>query len=137
MSNDKYSQLVFKINEDVAAASLIYFHGNNIEDYEKQDIVTNIKFESIITLIENKLFYKLMVDFLYSLDLSDQKYETNGNLRYDNYKGKFLFTTKNFVSFGTDWQSIHFMSKIILKDNINGVCVTRFQLSYIFNTTRT
>ena len=38
---------------------------------------------------------------------------------------------KDFVSFGTDRQSIYFMSTILLKDNINGILVTQFQLAYI------
>ena len=33
MSKDKYYQLVFSINDDVAATSLLYFHGDNIEDF--------------------------------------------------------------------------------------------------------
>ena len=45
MSKYKYSQLGVISNEDVANASLVYLHGDNIEDYYKQDIVTNIEFE--------------------------------------------------------------------------------------------
>ena len=48
MSKTKDFQLVFSINEDVAASSFIYLHGDNIEDYSKQDKVTNIVFESKI-----------------------------------------------------------------------------------------
>ena len=36
------SQLNVGINEDVAAASLITLHGKNIEEPDKQDIVTKI-----------------------------------------------------------------------------------------------
>ena len=57
------------------------------------------------------------------------------NIRDENYKGKLLFSIKYFVLFGTDSQSMYFMSTIFLKYKINGVCVTQFQLSYIHNTT--
>ena len=42
-NNDKNKeyQLVVSNNEDVAAPSFISLHDNNIEDYEKQDIVSN------------------------------------------------------------------------------------------------
>ena len=42
MSKDTYSQLIVRSNEDFSAASFLYFHGDKIEDSEKQDIVTNI-----------------------------------------------------------------------------------------------
>ena len=42
ISKDKYSPLVVIINEDVAAVSLISLYGDDIEDSEKQYIVTNI-----------------------------------------------------------------------------------------------
>ena len=29
-------------------------------------------------------------------ELSDTKYQTNGNVRDENYKGKFLFSMKDF-----------------------------------------
>ena len=45
MSKYKYSQLGVISHEDVANASLVYLHSDNIEDYYKQDIVTNIEFE--------------------------------------------------------------------------------------------
>ena len=50
-----------------------------------------------------------MIDLANKLKLGDQKH-TNGNIRYENYKGKFLFPMKYFVSFGTYCQSIYFMS---------------------------
>ena len=43
-----------------------------------------------------------MINFVNKLELSDQRYYTNGNIRDGNYKGKFSFTMKEFVSFGTD-----------------------------------
>ena len=42
---------------------------------------------------------------------------------------------KDFMSIGTDFQSIYFTSTIFLKDKINGVHVTQFQLAYIIDTT--
>ena len=42
MSKDTYSQLIVRSNEYFLAASFLYFHGDKIEDSEKQDIVTNI-----------------------------------------------------------------------------------------------
>ena len=38
---NKESQFVVGINEYVEAASLLTFHGNNIEDYEKKELVSN------------------------------------------------------------------------------------------------
>ena len=72
MSKYKDSQLVVSSNEYFAAASLIYLNGNNIEDDDKQEIVTNIKFKSIIPSIKNKCFHQRMVYFLDKLELSDQ-----------------------------------------------------------------
>ena len=42
---------------------------------------------------------------------------------------------KDFVPFGTDRQSMDFMSTKFLKENINGDCVPQFQLAYIRDTT--
>ena len=42
---------------------------------------------------------------------------------------------KDFVSLGADIQSIYFMSTRLLKDKIDGVRVTKFQLAYTSNTT--
>ena len=39
MSKDKDYKLVVRSNEDLAAVSLIFLHGNNIENYNKQDRV--------------------------------------------------------------------------------------------------
>ena len=69
-----------------------------------------------------------MVKFVNKIELSDQKHQTAGNIRGENYKGKFLFAMKDFVSFGTDSQSIYFISIKLLKDKINGVRVPKFQL---------
>ena len=41
MSRDKDSQMVFSSIENVTDASFIYSNGNNNNDYDKQDIVTN------------------------------------------------------------------------------------------------
>ena len=50
-----------------------------------------------------------MVDFVNTLDLSYQIYNTNGNVRDENYKVKFLSPMRDFLSFGTDLQSMYFM----------------------------
>ena len=79
-------------------------HGDNIGEYDKQDIDTNIQFESILPSIKKYFFHQHMVDFMNKPELSDQKDQTNDDLRDENYKGKYLFTMKEFVSFGTDCQ---------------------------------
>ena len=56
-----------------------------------------------------------MADFLNKLEISDQKYQTNGNVRDENSKGKILFLIKEFVSFRTDCQVVYFMSTKFLK----------------------
>ena len=45
-----------------------------------------------------------MVDIVNRLDKSDQKYQTNENVRDENYKGKLLSSVTDLVSFGTDFQ---------------------------------
>ena len=44
-----------------------------------------------------------MVDFVNKIELSD-KNKTNGNVRYENFKRKFLFPMKYFMAFDTDCQ---------------------------------
>ena len=56
-----------------------------------------------------------MFYFVNKLELSDKKYQTNGTIRYDNYKGKFLFPMKDFVAFETHFQSMYFISTIFQK----------------------
>ena len=56
-----------------------------------------------------------MINFVDKLELSDQKYKTNGNIRYGSYKRNLLFTMNYFVTFGTDLQSIYFTSTRFLK----------------------
>ena len=65
--------MVIVSNEDVAAASLLALHSVNIEETDKQDIVTNISFEAIVSSIKKCFFNHSMVDFVNKLDLSDQK----------------------------------------------------------------
>ena len=86
--------MVVSSNEYVASASLIYLHVNTIGDFDKQYIVTNIELEAIIASIKNNIFHQRMVGFFNKLELSYQKYQTNGTLRDDNYKGKLLFPMK-------------------------------------------
>ena len=47
MLRDKESPLVEVINEDVAAASLLSFHGGNDEESEQRDMCENIAFEAV------------------------------------------------------------------------------------------
>ena len=51
-------------NEYVAAASFLTCHDDKIEESDKQDIVTNIKFDAIVPSIKNQLFNQFMVDFM-------------------------------------------------------------------------
>ena len=67
-----------------------------------------------------------MVDFVNKVEFKDQKYQTNGTVRDGSYKGKLLFPMKDFVSFGTDRQSMFFMPTRLLKQNIYGVHVPQF-----------
>ena len=78
-----------------------------------------------------------MVDFVNKPELSDQEYQTNGNVRDGNYNVNFLFTMKDFVSFATYRQSMYFMSIRFLKYKINGFRVPQFKLAYICDTTNT
>ena len=60
-----------------------------------------------------------------------RKNKTNRTLRVESYKVNFSFTTQDFVPFGTDCQYMFYMSKVLLKDMIDGVRVPQFQLDYI------
>ena len=73
--------------------------------------------------------------FFYKLESSDEKYQTNGTVRYESYKGNLLFPMKDFWTFGIYCRSVFFMSNIFLKYNIGGVRVPQFKLAYIINTT--
>ena len=64
--------------------------------------------------------------FVNKLELSDEKYQTNRNVRYENCKVDLLFTMKDFVSIGTDHQPMYFISTRLSKDNIDGVHVKKF-----------
>ena len=110
-------------------------HGYNIEGYYKQDVVTNMKFESIITSIKRNFFHQRMVDFANTLELIDQKYLSNRTVSCGIYKGKFLFPMKYLLSFRTYLQLVYFMSTILLKYKISVFRVPSFQLAYIRNTT--
>ena len=98
-------------------------------------MVKNIEFEAKIPSIKNNLFNQIMVNSLNKLEFSDDKYQTICTILYGNDKGEFLFPKNEFVSFGTDFQSMYFISTRFLKDKIDGVCVPQFKLAYIFNTT--
>ena len=134
MSKYKDYSSVIKSTKDVASELLVSLHGDNIEYSDKQDIVTNIEFEARIPSIKKNFFHQRMVEFANKLDSSDQKYQTNGIVRDENYKGKFLFAMKYFLSFGRDYQSVYLMSTILLKYSIDRFCVPQYQLTYIDNT---
>ena len=59
---------------------MIYLHINTIGNSDKQDIVTNIEFEAIITSIKNNFFHQRMMIFVNKLESIDQKYPTNINV---------------------------------------------------------
>ena len=52
MSKNTESHLNVGRNEYVTSASLLTFHDDKIEESDKQGIVTNIKFEAIVTSIK-------------------------------------------------------------------------------------
>ena len=63
MSKNIESQSNVGSNEDVAAVSLLTLYVDNIDESDKQDIFTNIKFDKIVSSIEKYLFQKLIIDF--------------------------------------------------------------------------
>ena len=69
----------------------------------------------MVPSIKNYFFHRHMVDFVNKIELVDQKYPNNGNVRVENYKRKFLFTMKDFAPFCKDFQSMYFISIIFLK----------------------
>ena len=77
---------------------------DNIEEYEKQDIVTKIEFEAISPSIKNYFFHHCVVYFVNTPYLIGKKYQTNGTVRDKIYKGKLLFPIKDLVSFVADCQ---------------------------------
>ena len=89
----------------------------------------------MVPSIKNYFFHQSTIDFVSKLYLSDQKHQTDVNVRGGNYNGKLVFTMKDFVTLGIDCQSIYFMSNIFFKNSINGVCVPQFQLAYVCATT--
>ena len=62
-----------------------------------------------------------MVEFVNKPELYDHKYQTYRTVKDEKCKGKFLFTIKYLVPFGTGRQPIYFMSTRFLKDKIDGV----------------
>ena len=61
MSKNKGYKLVAVSNEDVASASFIYLHGNNIKYYYKQDIVLSTESEAIDVVQPNKHNRRLLM----------------------------------------------------------------------------
>ena len=96
----------------------------------KKYIVTNLEFEAIVTSTKTHFFHQRMVVFVTKLELSDQKYQTIGNVRDENHKENFLLPLKDFVSFSTDLMSMYLMSTRLLKDNMNEKRILQVQLAY-------
>ena len=67
MSENIEYQLVVGSNEYVASVSLLTLHGNSTEESDKQDVVTNIEFEAIVSSIKKYFFHQCMVDFVNKL----------------------------------------------------------------------
>ena len=65
--------MAVRSDEDVASASLLNLHGDKFEEYDKQEIVTNIEFEAIVPSINKYFFNQRMVDFVNKWELSDKK----------------------------------------------------------------
>ena len=74
--------MVIRINEYVAAASLLYSNVENNDKLVKWDIVTNIEFEAIVSSIKNHFFHQCMI-LKNKIKSNDHKYKTNGTLRYE------------------------------------------------------
>ena len=68
-------------------------------------MVWTLSFEAVVTERKKNLFCQRMIGSVNRLDLKYQKYETNGNERYEIYEGQLIFTTNDFVLFGIDHQS--------------------------------
>ena len=62
MPKDKYYQLFVISNEYFVAASILFLYCDNIEDYEKYDIVSDIEFEAILPSIKRDFFHQRMVN---------------------------------------------------------------------------
>ena len=62
-------------------------------------MVTNIEFEFIVTSIKKYLFHQIIVNFFIN-------YILIGTVGDENYRRRFLFTMKYFVSFRTYFQSM-------------------------------
>ena len=56
MSKNIESQLNVHSNGDAATTSLLTLHGDNIEESDKQDTVTNIEFEYIVPSFKSTSF---------------------------------------------------------------------------------
>ena len=89
-------------------------------------MVAGIYCYTVVPEIEGIIFDHKIIQFFYRLDFKYQKYQSCGTIIEESYKGKLLFTTKEFLSFGTDCGSIFFMSNRLLKENIYGVHVSQF-----------
>ena len=119
---------------------------------ERTPVESNCLLKSIDCFDWSKIFFKLIaksflcwfltcIFFIYWISANWSWNASLGvisNYIWDVYKYyiricriKFLFTMSYLVSFGTDCQYMFYMSKVLLKDMIDGVRVPQFQLDYI------
>ena len=59
------------------------------------------------------MFHQRMVRFVNKLKLSDRKYQANITVKDENYRGKLLFTVRDFMPFGTYFQSTFYVNYIL------------------------
>ena len=65
-----------------------------------------------------------MVGFVYRLESNDQRFQTNGTVRANNYKKMLLFPMRDFVSFGTYHQQVFYILNRFFKNNLQHLCTT-------------
>ena len=61
------------------------------EEIEQYDMGSNIYFVAVIPTTKDNFFRHIMIGFVDILEFNNHKYQTNGILRNNNYKGKFLY----------------------------------------------
>ena len=91
----------------------------------------NIYVETVVPTTKSNIFHNNMIKFFNLLELTDKEYQKNGTIRYEKYKWNFLFFMNDFVSFLTDHEPMFYISNRFLKGNIDGICVTQFEINYI------
>ena len=70
-----------------------------MDDYKlkQNEMVSNIYFEAVFPTRKKSFFHQRIIKLVNELSLNDHKYQTNETVRYENYKGKFLFPVNYFV----------------------------------------